>query len=87
MAHPFPLFESIWTPSREIAVTPDVTLGGTDWCVTLAVTLGGRGLCAVTPGVTPHVTLARRRVTPLVTLCGRGCSAGVTPARRGVALA
>jgi 3'-phosphoadenosine 5'-phosphosulfate sulfotransferase (PAPS reductase)/FAD synthetase len=25
MAHPFPLFESIWTPSREIAVTPEVT--------------------------------------------------------------
>lgn len=25
MAHPFPLFDSIWTPSREIAVTPDVT--------------------------------------------------------------
>ena len=25
MVHPFPLFESIWTPSREIAVTPDVT--------------------------------------------------------------
>ena len=23
--HPFPLFESIWTPSREIAVTPEVT--------------------------------------------------------------
>jgi hypothetical protein len=25
MAHPFPLFESIWTPSREIAVTTEVT--------------------------------------------------------------
>ena len=25
MAHPFPLFESIWTPSREIAVTPEVS--------------------------------------------------------------
>jgi 3'-phosphoadenosine 5'-phosphosulfate sulfotransferase (PAPS reductase)/FAD synthetase len=25
MAHPFPLFESIWTPNREIAVAPDVT--------------------------------------------------------------
>jgi hypothetical protein len=25
MAHPFPLFESIWTPSRELAVTPEIT--------------------------------------------------------------
>ncbi len=25
MAHPFPLFESIWTPNREIAVVPEVT--------------------------------------------------------------
>ena len=25
MAHPFPLFESIWTPNREIAVAPEVT--------------------------------------------------------------
>ena len=32
MVHPFPLFESIWTPSREVAVTPEVmaalTAGG-----------------------------------------------------------
>ena len=25
MAHPFPLFESIWTPNRDIAVTPEIT--------------------------------------------------------------
>ncbi len=25
MVHPFPLFESIWSPSRKIAVTPEVT--------------------------------------------------------------
>lgn len=26
MAHPFPLFEPIWSPSREVAVTPEVSL-------------------------------------------------------------
>ena len=25
MAHPFPLFEPIWSPSREVLVTPEVT--------------------------------------------------------------
>ena len=25
MAHPFPLFEQIWTPTREVLVTPEIT--------------------------------------------------------------
>jgi hypothetical protein len=25
MAHPFPLFEPIWSPSREVLVTPEIT--------------------------------------------------------------
>jgi tRNA(Ile)-lysidine synthase TilS/MesJ len=25
MAHPFPLFEQIWTPPREVLVTPEIT--------------------------------------------------------------
>src|ERR1044071_8732643 len=40
MAHPFPLFESIWTPSREIAVAPDVTEALKDGAT---VAIGGAG--------------------------------------------
>ena len=25
MTHPFPLFEPIWSPSREVLVTPEIT--------------------------------------------------------------
>ena len=46
MPHPFPLFESIWTPSREIAVTPDVTAALNSGAVVAVGVSGGKDSAA-----------------------------------------
>ena len=46
MPHPFPLFESIWSPSREIAVTPEVTAALNSGAVVAVGVSGGKDSAA-----------------------------------------
>lgn len=59
MAHPFPLFEAVWTPSREGAVTPEVTraLAGSA-AVAIGVS-GGKDSAATTLAVFDYLDEVR----------------------------
>jgi len=48
MAYSFPLFESIWTPSREIAVIPEVTQALRN-AATVAIGVSGGGRTPLPP--------------------------------------
>ena len=55
MAHPFPLFESIWTPSREVAVTPEVMAALTAGAVVAIGVSGGKDSAAAAFATTDYL--------------------------------
>ncbi len=55
MAHTFPLFESIWIPSREVAVTPEVTAALTNGAVVAIGVSGGKDSAATAFATTDYL--------------------------------
>ncbi len=55
MAHTFPLFESIWIPSREVAVTPEVTAAPTNGAVVAIGVSGGKDSAATAFATTDYL--------------------------------
>ena len=61
MAHPFPLFEQIWTPTREVLVTPEITSALEVGAAVAIGVSGGKGLGGYCRG---DYRLPRRCRTP-----------------------
>ena len=55
MAHPLPLFESIWTPSRDVAVTPEIMAALTAGAVVAIGVSGGKDSAATAFATTDHL--------------------------------